>query len=46
MKVWAEVSAILKIAFICAIVGFFLGFCASGTLHAEPARAPGSVAAR
>jgi hypothetical protein len=37
MKVWADLSTIFKIAFVCVVVGFLLGLCASG---AVPARSP------
>jgi hypothetical protein len=43
VKVLADVSAIVKIAFICVLVGFLMGFCASGALHTEAPR-PAPVA--
>jgi hypothetical protein len=43
MKVWADISAIFKIAFVCILVGFLMGYCASSALHAESPRPTGSV---
>jgi hypothetical protein len=33
MKVWSDLSAVIKIALFCSVVGFLLGLCASGTIH-------------
>ena len=35
MKVLSDVSAIIKIALICVVVGFLLGMCATGAVHAQ-----------
>jgi hypothetical protein len=39
MKVWADLSAIAKIAFVCVVIGFLLGLCASGVVHGRPSTA-------
>jgi hypothetical protein len=46
VKVWTDLSAIVKIAFICVVVGFLLGLCASGVVHARLPAATASVASK
>jgi len=42
MKVFADLSMLLKLAIVCLIVGFVLGLCATGTrwLPTQPSPAP------
>jgi hypothetical protein len=43
MKLWTDVSVVLKIVFVCLIVGFVLGICLSGApLFTAPSPSPSS----
>lgn len=46
MKVWSDVSSIIKVAFICTILGFLLGLCAFGSLQAHSASGPAAAVDR
>ena len=37
MKVWSDVSSIVKVAVVCMVVGFLLGLCVFGSLRADSA---------
>jgi hypothetical protein len=41
MKIWSDLSVLLKLSTICVIVGFILGLCAAG--RACPLDAPSPV---
>lgn len=46
MKVWSDLTTLVKLSFLCLVVGFVLGLCAAGTAWSSHADEPAPVVSR